>query len=81
MTTEYKDEIYDFLSKNKKRFIYKKDSLEQINSMNLLLTEICNLRFNSFDDCFLFLTEHWDKKCKNTNCSKAGLKKTITNKI
>lgn len=69
MTTEYKDEIYDFLSKNKKRFIYKKDSLEQINSMNLLLTEICNLHFNSFDDCFLFLTEHWDKKCKNTNCS------------
>lgn len=69
MTTQNKDRIYDYLSKNKLSFIYKKDVNDKIKSMNYLLSKICNLSFSSLEECFEFLTTHWDKKCKNTGCN------------
>lgn len=69
MTTKNKDEIYDYLSRNKIKFIYRKNINERIKFMNNLLSQICDLTFNSLEDCFSFLTIHWDKKCKNINCN------------
>ncbi len=70
LTILEKNFIYDYISKNKAKFIYKKIKNEQINFMNLLLSQISFLKFDSLDYCFQFLTEHWDKKCKNSNCVK-----------
>ncbi len=68
MTIEKKDEIYDFISANKKKFIYKKRISEQVEHMNLLISNICDLRFSSLNECFEFFSSHWDKKCKNDEC-------------
>ncbi len=69
MSNEDKDHIYDYLSSNKCRFIYKKTEEDKINSMNLIISEIIeNVSFKSMKECFDYLTIHWDKKCKNENC-------------
>lgn len=70
MTTVNKDRIYDHLSNNKIKFIYKKDISDRIKSMNFLLSSVSELSFTSIEECFDFLTNHWDKKCKNDKCSK-----------
>lgn len=67
LTISEKDSIYDFLSKNKKKFIYKKDTNKMIDCMNNLILDY-GISFNSLDECFDYLTEHWDKKCKNDSC-------------
>lgn len=69
LTIEEKNNIYDYLSMNKDKFIYKKDRKSGILSMNNIISElIVGVEFNSFEECFNVLTEHWDKKCKNDNC-------------
>ena len=67
LTTSQKDNIYDFLSENKKKFIYKKSNIDKIESLNLILSNF-DIKFETLSDCFEFLTEHWNKKCKNLNC-------------
>lgn len=69
LTTENKDRIYDYLYQNKVKFIYKKNINDRMKFMNNLLSQICDLTFNNLEECFNFLTIHWDKKCKNTNCN------------
>jgi len=64
-----KDEIYDFLSSCKEKFIYKKKESDAISTLNFLISKFQkNLIFESHQHCFNYLTEHWDKKCKNENC-------------
>lgn len=70
LTTIEKDKIYDHLSKNKDKFIYKKQKSDSINLLNILISETgYDLEFGSMYDCFEFLTREWDKKCKNKNCT------------
>lgn len=69
LTTIEKDKIYDYLSMNKKKFIYKKKQVDSIHVLNKLIFDFnYNIKFNSITECFDFLTEHWNKKCKNVNC-------------
>jgi hypothetical protein len=64
-----KDKIYDYLSKNKSKFIYKKKEVDSIYKLNILIKDLnFNIEFNTINECFNLLTEHWDKKCKNDNC-------------
>lgn len=68
---EEKDKIYDYISLNKYKFIYKKKEADIINSLNKLISDDLKYKFyfKSIVECFELLTEHWDKKCKNSNCS------------
>ena len=68
LTIQEKDIIYDLVSLNKDKFIYKKDRKEAIKYMNMILSEF-NIEFDSIDQCFSYLTYHWDKKCKNEKCN------------
>jgi hypothetical protein len=69
LTISEKDKIYDYLSLNKGKFIYKKKKNNSIESLNLLISDLYeNLEFKTINECFGFLTDHWDKKCKNENC-------------
>lgn len=69
LTIAEKDKIYDYLSLNKRKFIYKKKKNNSIKSLNLLISDLYeNLEFKTINECFGFLTDHWDKKCKNENC-------------
>jgi hypothetical protein len=70
LTISEKNKIYDFISDNKDKFIYKKIEIKRINSLNFILKQISNLEFSNLNECFLFLTKHWDKKCKNINCNR-----------
>jgi hypothetical protein len=69
LTTSDKDNIYDYLSLNKEKFIYKKNESDSIKLLNSLVGNFCkNLEFETLKECFNFLTQHWDKKCKNLEC-------------
>lgn len=69
LTIKEKDEIYDYISKNKVKFIYKKNEIDSVYILNELINEFnCDMKFSSIDESFNFLTEHWDKKCKNDQC-------------
>lgn len=69
LTVVEKDKIYDYLSINKEKFLYKKKKLDSINVINSLINNLnYNIEFKTINDYFNFLTEHWDKKCKNDNC-------------
>lgn len=69
LTIIEKDKIYDYLSMNKEKFIYKKIKLDSILTLNNLINDLgFIIKFNNIDECFNFLTEHWDKKCKNDKC-------------
>ncbi len=69
LTIMEKDKIYDYLSINKKRFIYKKKEVDSIHTLNMLINDFnYNIKFNNINECFNLLTEHWDKKCKSDNC-------------
>lgn len=64
-----KDKIYDYISINKEKFIYKKKEVDSIYTLNILINDLnYDIKFNTINECFNFLTEHWDKKCKNNNC-------------
>jgi hypothetical protein len=64
-----KNIIYDYLSINKEKFIYKKSELDSINTLNMLINYLnYNIKFRSINECFELLTEHWDKKCKSDKC-------------
>ncbi len=64
-----KDKIYDYISINKEKFIYKKKEVDSIYTLNILINDFnYDIKFNTINECFNFLTEHWDKKCKNNNC-------------
>ena len=64
-----KDKIYDYISINKEEFIYKKKEVDSIYTLNILINDLnYDIKFNTINECFNFLTEHWDKKCKNNNC-------------
>lgn len=71
LTIVEKDRIYDYISKNKQKFIYKKNEIDAIKSLNILINDDLKLKLylNSISECFNLLTNHWDKKCKNINCS------------
>jgi hypothetical protein len=71
LTIEEKNIIYDFIAKNKVKFIYKKEENDKVNALNVLLNKVCNLQFQTLEECFLFLTENWDKKCKNSKCNRS----------
>ena len=63
-----KDKIYDYISINKEEFIYKKKEVDSIYTLNILINDLnYDIKFNTINECFNFLTEHWDKKCKNNN--------------
>lgn len=69
LTTLEKDKIYDYLSNNKEKFIYKKKEEDCIFTLNKLINDLnFDLKFRNIKECFNFLTEHWDKKCKNESC-------------
>lgn len=69
LTIIEKDKIYDYLSINKEKFIYKKKKIDCVNTLNTLINNFSyNIKFNNINECFNFLTEHWDKKCKNDAC-------------
>ena len=69
LTIIEKDKIYDYLSINKEKFIYKKNKIDCVNTLNTLIINFSyNIKFNNIKECFNMLTEHWDKKCKNDNC-------------
>jgi hypothetical protein len=68
LTILEKDNIYDFISKNKIKFIYKKNEKDKIIFLNFLLKQVSNLQFDGLVECFDYLTGHWDKKCKNDKC-------------
>ena len=67
LTVSEKNHIYDILSLNKEKFIYKKDISNKTYHMNLILSDF-GLKFDSLKDCYEYLTLHWDKKCKNQHC-------------
>lgn len=70
LTIMEKDKIYDYLSINKEKFIYKKKEVDSIYTLNILINNLnYNIEFNTINECFNFLTEHWNKKCKNDNCN------------
>lgn len=69
LTIELKDKIYDFLSENKIKFIYKKSFSDKVKYMNILINSISDIEFSDLNDCFEYLTSHWDKKCKNIKCN------------
>jgi hypothetical protein len=69
LTIIEKNIIYDYLSKNKEKIIYKKREIDSINSLNQLINDLnYDLKFKTINECFEFLTNHWNKKCKNKNC-------------
>jgi hypothetical protein len=69
LTIIEKNTIYDYLSINKERFIYKKKESDSIDTLNVLINDLNhNIKFKNINECFEILTEHWDKKCKNGNC-------------
>ena len=70
LTILEKNIIYDYISKNKGKIIYKKREIDSVNSLNDLINDLnYNLKFKTINESFDFLTEHWDKKCKNENCT------------
>jgi hypothetical protein len=68
LTTKQKDELYDYLYENRFKFINKKTYPEKVQSINNISIEIFDIKFDSFESCFEYLTSHWDKKCKNEKC-------------
>lgn len=69
MTIKEKDKLYDYISENKVKFIYKKNELDSIYVLNKIIDEFnFDIKFSTIKECFDFLTEHWDKKCKNKKC-------------
>ena len=57
LTIIEKDKIYDYLSKNKEKFIYKKNKIDCVNTLNILISNLSyNIKFNNIKDCFNMLT-------------------------
>lgn len=70
LTMVEKNKLYDYISKNKAKFIYKKNELDSVYALNEIINEFnFYIKFSTIKECFDFLTEHWDKKCKNNKCS------------
>jgi len=69
LTILEKDNLYDYIVDNKVKFVYKKSKIDKIKSLNEIILNKINISFNSIEDCFNYLTLHWDKKCKNVNCA------------
>lgn len=68
LTTDEKDKIYDIIAINKEKIIYKKKEESKIIKLNEILLKF-NLSFNSLEECFLYFSKHWDKKCGNISCN------------
>jgi hypothetical protein len=70
LTVKQKDQIYDYIVDNKSKFIYKKSESERVKKLNDIISEKLHIiEFDSLSECFLVLTKHWDKKCKNKDCN------------
>lgn len=75
LTVSEKDTIYDFLTENKKDIVFKRTNIGKIKSIiDLILTKFkidLTLFLNDnhlVEDLIEYLTNHWDKKCKNPKC-------------
>lgn len=68
LTIKQKNIIYDYLYDNRFKFLYKKTESDRIDAINKIIFDNFNIFFYSFDQCFNYLTQHWDKKCKNPSC-------------
>jgi hypothetical protein len=67
LTTMEKDSIYDLMYINRKKYLFynNKKLIENFFQLNKIELDI---EFESFSEIFEYLTEHWDKKCKNEEC-------------
>lgn len=70
LTNDEKDKIYDWLYDNRIKFIGNIKKENRILNINKLLKLVNDIQFNSFEECFSVLTNHWDKKCLNPTCKK-----------